>query len=454
MKIIHKNNRLVVLLALVVMLSGAACKKSFFTDVNNNPNSPSPSSIVPSVLLSTVEGALAYMHGGDLSRYASLNTQQTKGISRQAQGYYQYVYTSQDFDNLWANLYTSTLENNEALLKLSDARGYNDYAGIARILKAFALQLAVDTWGSVPYSDALQGADNLKPKYDNDKALYDTIANLLNSAITLLGSADGGSLTPGTEDIIYGGDADKWIKFAHAIQARLYLHQSKGDAAMASNALSEIALSFTSNDDNAQYIFGSTETSANPWYQFNQQRTDISFSGSYLAEKMIGLHDPRVPILIDTTKASGEDGLLYYGTISAPVEFITYDELLFAAAEATLRSSGDIATAQGFYQSAIRANMEKLGVNNAAIVTYLAANGVLSGTVADAITQVATQAYYGLYLNPEVWSLWRRTGTPAISPVTGSGIPRRLLYPQTEYSYNSSNVPAATLLSPTVFWDK
>ncbi len=440
---------------LAVLFCTAGCKKSFYTDANINPNSPSSSSIVPSVLLSTVEGALAYMQGGDLSRFASMNTQQTNGISRQAQGYYQYVYTSQDFDQAWANLFTSTLENDDALMKLSDGRGYNAYSGIARILRAYALQLAVDTWGAIPYSEALKGATNLQPKYDNDKALYDTITLLLTTAGNQLSNANAGTLTPGAEDVVYGGNSAKWIKFAHAIQARIYLHQSKGDAAMAGNALKEIALSFTGNPDNAQYIFGATETSANPWYQFNQQRTDISFSGGGVAAKMIALKDPRLPILIDTTTASGHDGLLYYGQISSPVEFVTYDELLFASAEATLRSSGNIATAEGYYRNAIQANMQKLGVGNADITTYLNANGKLPAGTDAAIAQVAAQEYLALYLNPEVWTLWRRTNVPALTPVTGANVPRRLLYPQTEYSYNSANVPGSvTLFSPQVFWDK
>jgi len=456
MKVIHQNDRLVVLLAVAILLAGGSCKKSFFTDANNNPNAPAPTSIVPSVLLSTVEGALSYMQGGDLSRFASLNTQQTFGSARQAGGYYQYVYTSQDFDNAWGNIYTSTLENDDALLTLSDANGYNAYGGVARILKAYTLQLGVDTWGAIPYSDAFKGALNLKPKYDNDQALYDTIANLLTTAITLLNSPNAGTLTPGGEDIVYGGNKGGWIKFSHAIRARLFLHQSKGSATMATNALTEINASFTSNSDNAQYIFGETETSANPWYQFNQQRAgDISFSGGGVAAKMIALHDPRLPILIDTTAASGGDGLLYYGVINSPVEFITYDEMLFAKAEATLRSSGNVATAQGYYQGAIRANMEKLGVAGSDITTYLAANGVLPATVDNAIAQVATQEYLALYLNPEVWNLWRRTNSPALTPITGANIPRRLLYPQTEYSYNGANVPqGATLQAPKVFWDK
>src|SRR5260221_4021256 len=170
---------------------------------------------------------------------------------------------------------------------------------------------------------------------------------------------------------------------------------------------------------------------------------------------MIALKDPRLPILIDTTTASGHDGLLYYGQISSPVEFVTYDELLFASAEATLRSSGNIATAEGYYRNAIQANMQKLGVGNADITTYLNANGKLPAGTDAAIAQVAAQEYLALYLNPEVWTLWRRTNVPALTPVTGANVPRRLLYPQTEYSYNSANVPGSvTLFSPQVFWDK
>jgi len=126
-------------------------------------------------------------------------------------------------------------------------------------------------------------------------------------------------------------------EFAHAIKARLFIHQCKGDATMAANALTEIALSFTANGDNARYVFGTTETTANPWYQFNQQRGDISFSSGTVATMMTDLNDPRLPILIDTSKI---DALLYYGVTDAPVEFITYDELLFAAAEAVLRNGG------------------------------------------------------------------------------------------------------------------
>ena len=445
------------LLVLFIALVGTSCKKTFFTDVNKNVNAPASTSIVPGVLLSTVEGTLAYTQGGDFSRYTSLITQQTQSDSRQAGAYYQYIFTSVDFDALWGNLYTSVMENNRTLMQLADSKGNNRYSGISRVLMAYTLQLTVDAWGAVPYSKALQGASQLQAKYDTDQALYDTISNMLTVAITQLSSTNPGVLLPGAEDVMYGGDASKWIKFAHAIKARLYIHQSKGVAAMATSALNEIAQSFTSNTDNARYVFGETETSANPWYQFNQQRSDIAFDVSTMAKKMLAAKDPRYSIFIDTSFTDvNQVGMgSYYGNGNSPVEFITYDELLFMKAEATLTATGNVAAAQTSYASAIQRNMEKLNVPAASVTTYLAANGALPSTTAAAIAQVAAQEYIALYLNPEAWTLWRRTNSPSLVPVVGANIPRRFLYPQTEYSYNAANVPASTtLFSPRIFWDK
>ena len=97
--------------------------------------------------------------------------------------------------------------------------------------------------------------------------------------------------------------------------------------------------------------------------------------------------------------------------------------------------------------------MEKLGVGAADITTYIAANGTLAGTLDDVVAKIAAEEYIALYLNPEAFTTWRRIGSPAITPTAGTNVPRRFLYPQTEYSYNGKNVPQATLFAPRVFWD-
>jgi hypothetical protein len=451
-----KHTKIIFLLLVIIAITGTSCKKSFLTNLNNNPNAIND---VPSnVLLPTVEIAVGYVQGGDFGRYATLIDQQTFGFSAQPQTWYGYGFNPGTFETLWDDIYTSALENNYALTKVSDAKGYNAYSGISRIMMAYTLQTMVDAWGSIPYSQALQGSDAggvIYPKYDTDVALYDSIASLVNVGTAYLSNPDEGVLVPGTDDAIYGGDESKWIKFGHAIKARLAIHQSKGSAAMATTALSEVSASFAGTADNATYPFPSAETSANPWYQMERDRpANITFSNSTLADTMLSLNDPRYPIYIDSADDFTGTGLAaYYGSANSPLEFINYDELLFIEAEATLRSSGNIPAAQVFYDSAITVDMQKVGVAPVDIATYLVANGTLPVILADAISQVAFQEYLALYLNPEAWVVWRRTNSPVLVPVSGTAVPRRFEYPQSEYDFNTANTPASTMFTPKIFWD-
>lgn len=440
----------------IMALSAGACKKSFFTNVNRNPNAVD--FVNPNLLLPSCEIALAFTQGGDLSRYSSLFTQQAFGEQNQTKAFYTYGINAGTFENGWADMYTSTMENIYALKQGCDSIGfYHGYAGVARIMMAYSLQVMVDYWGDIPYTEALKGKENpfhLQPKYDPAAALYDTAARLVDDAIALFGSTGNDIATPGDEDVLYGGDLDKWAKFGHAIKARLYLHQSKGNAAMAQKALDEIALSFSSNSDNASYFFAGGGTTTAPWAQFMNDRADyIAFDNrSPLVQQMTANNDPRLSIFTD-----GDAGLgAFYGGESSPTEFITYDELQFAAAEATLRNGGTVAAAQVLYRTGLDSNMVKLGVKTADRNTYVTANGTLPGNVDDAIAKIANEEYRALFLNPEAFTLYRRTGAPALAPPTGAtgGVPRRMIYPQSEYSYNGANVPKATLYTPTIFWDK
>jgi hypothetical protein len=452
MKLYHKPALLALICGLLIT---ASCKKSFFTDQNVNPNALP--TVTPDLLLPTVEAALAYTQGGDISRYSALLTQQMFGANSQSQQYYQYNFNPGNFDNLWPDYYTSTLENNYTLMQVADAGGYNRYGGIARIIMAYGLQVGVDLWGDIPYSQAFKGNAanaNLHPSYDKATGLYDTIVSLINVGTAMLQASSAGALVPGGNDVIYQGDASKWIKFGHAIKARLALHQSKTTASMATTALAEIAQAFTSNADYAQYIFGTQQTSANTWYQFYRDRPgDENFVGGTLAAQLLANNDPRYgPFDLDSS--AGGTAFSYYNKINSPVEFITYDELLFASAEATLRSGGSIVNAQTLLHAAITANMKKLGIAQADIDVYLAANGTLPGTTAAAIAKVASEEFIALFLNPEAWTLWRRTGSPVLTSISGNPIPRRLLYPQTEINFNGANVPQnVTLYSPKIFWD-
>src|SRR6476620_8109746 len=145
-------------LMLLLALFQVSCTKDKFTSTNVNPNSPE--TVTPANILPVVETGLAFTQGGDIARFSSLFTQQDVGFSRQSEAYYHYTLTSGDFDTPWGNMYTTVMGNNKDLLQKADAGGYNEYSGISRILMAYSLQLLVDAWGDVPYSQALNGEAN------------------------------------------------------------------------------------------------------------------------------------------------------------------------------------------------------------------------------------------------------------------------------------------------------
>ena len=87
-----------------------------------------------------------------------------------------------------------------------------------------------------------------------------------------------------------------------------------------------------------------------------------------------------------------------------------------------------------------------------------------AGSVTEKLVPLIWQKYFalnGIQAN-ETFSDWRRTGIVqpplSIAPERGTNqIPRRLLYPTTEYNYNAANVKGVgdvTPYTPKVFWDK
>jgi hypothetical protein len=106
-----------------------------------------------------------------------------------------------------------------------------------------------------------------------------------------------------------------------------------------------------------------------------------------------------------------------------------------------------------------------LPVTQAEVDAYLAAHPY--DAAGDQLGQINTQYWAATFLNGyEAFANWRRSGYPALTPVnypgnvTNGTIPRRLQYPQSEYSNNASGIAASLanqgpdLLTTHVWWDK
>jgi len=463
-----KNIRFNIITAVAVsgmLLFATSCSKTFYTKANVNPNQPSV--VPPGTLLPMVEISLTYAMGGDGARYSGIFDQQGYGANREQAAIQAYQITGTNLpDNFWNNMYANDMNNAYTLMTMANSNGYNRYAGIASILMAYSMQCTVDFWGSVPYSQAFLGASNINPAYDQDQAIYNNMISLLNTAIADLQNPSPGALIPSSDDVIYGGNAQLWIAFANAEKARIYIHQCKhSNAAMCTAALNAADSAIAEGFTNAQVTYTGIPNSS-PVYQFNTGWGDITYVTSAgvhatLYDTMFALTDPRINVYFDTagsaTAATPVVGMgAYYGSPNSPVELISKEEVEFIQAEATLRGAGlgTIAQAQIYYANAITDNFTKLGIA-ASAPAYIAANPLPVANNAAAQYVVGKQEWMALFMNPEAWACWRRTGAPALqSANVGLQIPRRMVLPNDEITLNANAIQNETLWSPIIFWDK
>ncbi len=427
-------------------------------DPNLNVDPTSPSDVPLKTVLPTTQVGIAYVLGGDIGRFTGCFTQQFYGWNRQHQGIYNYTFKEDDIDNAWNTMYAGPMMDLYFIINKADELNSPYYKGAAQVLMAFSLGMWTDLMGDIPYNDAFKGTKTLAPKYDTQEQIYNSIFALLDNAINNLKSTTS-VLKPGADDFMYGGKVAKWIKAAYTLKARYYLHLKKYDEALAA-----LQNGFTSNDDDMQITFTDKETEANPLYQFDVQRGDVNM-GPKLMELMNQFNDPRRPFFAkkDDNGLYSENSPLgpFYASINSPVPFITYVEAKFIESECQF-AKGNKNAAYNAYKEGILASMKKVGVADPDAQAYFNQPSVDVGENNLSLENILTQKYIACFFSPEVYTDWRRTGYPVLTPVKGNKIPRRFPYPQSERLYNFQNVKAVApnfqnpdfIFTEKLWWDK
>lgn len=430
----------ITLLLALVMISFSC--SDFLGDENADPNKPNEVAVTGQ--LTNVEIILADVWGGAFSRHNCMFTQQVEGVARQWTSFNQYVLTPNRFDASWANVYENALVEIKTIKELSIENGYNHYQGVANVMEALAISMATDVWGDIPYTEAVLGAENFTPAFDDQATvIYPAIFNLLNEAITLFnGSA--GTVIPGGEDVFFGGDISLWIKGANALLARSYLHQ--GDYA---SALAAAQASFEGSSESMAYNYPDVNDGGN-WYRFNIGRTgDLEFH-PFLRSMMEGFNDEARLGMWDQVF----DGSHPYLVAAFKQDVISYREMQFVIAETAFRTGASGATIRDAYLNGIEASFADSGVPEA-YAAYVAQASVDPGVGNITLDHIMTQKYISLFTQAEVFSDWRRTGIPALTPVSGLEIPRKWDYGNNTYLFNSENAPAPSndAIFGRVDWD-
>lgn len=280
------KNSIIIALTMIFVLV-ISCKD--LDELNINPNGVDPANADLNFLLPTTItnlGKTLYSIGfGQLSGVMQ-HTQQTG---------WQGGYNNYDWDNLshnWSGYY-SILMNNDEYFKKAVAGKYRFHEGAARILRAYVFGLITDLWGDAPYKEALkaeQGADFFKPVFDPQKEIYLGILADLDSANLLL-SDNASSYTniDPKQDVLYGGNAEKWRKFANSLALRYYMRLQSKEPAIAEQGIKKIAgdpttypLITMAPDDASLGFIGSSSDNSNPLNTVY----DIDPAGAYMRVKM------------------------------------------------------------------------------------------------------------------------------------------------------------------------
>jgi hypothetical protein len=416
-------------------------------------------SILPAAL-----SQMAYNQGALAGRMPGILMQHFIGFDAQQVPYTTYKINEADMNNLWVTgMYVGAMRDCDVIIKQATEEEQPYYVGIAKVVMAHELDIVTTFWGDAPYSEAFEGNEQLKPAFDLQSDIYATMFRLLDEAIVELGksSVPGG---PAGDDLIFGGNADKWIATAYALKARLHIQMTKKDPTThAQAALVEVAnaynAGFVSVNDEPMFHFGSAKTEANPYAQFGAQRPKTLIINPAFHDDMEGKSDPRVSKYMawdgsDWRFFAGPESSLFWSRNDSPIPIISFTELKFIEAEALLRTGKD-PEAETAFEEAVTASMDQLGIAPDDYKAYVAgyANFIGLTTMEEKLERLIVEKYYALYAQaePEIWSDYRRTGYPALTPVPGGDhglnpggqIPRRFIYPSDERSTNDVQMQAA-----------
>jgi hypothetical protein len=449
--------------ATLLLVMTAGCKK--FEEFQIDPNKSTTST--PDLLLNTVEqNAFAVLDLG-----AALATRQMVFTNSVSNNQY-YGWTRAGFDPY------SYLRQVEKMEQEATRLGKTEYLPLAKFFKAWFFLQLTNTFGDIPYTEALKGdADVPSPVYDKQADIFLSILKDLddaNTAITANTAAVQG-------DIVFAGKMTKWKQLINSLSLRVLMSLSLKE----SNTTLDIKTRFanivnnpsthplmTGNVDNGQLTF--YDLQGNRYTHYNDNDLQTAY---YMEETFIDLlkskKDPRLftfaekapkyaslpdndfnayggvkgsaPInenndRVVAGEASKIKARYFNNPVNEPSVALGYPELQFILAEGVIRGwiGGDAAE---YYNKGVTASMQFYGIAQTDIDAYLTLNPYTN------LQSVMTQKYLASFLGGG-WQMFyeqRRTGMPVFD-VSGDGvlnnkkIPVRWMYPETELQNNQQHV--------------
>lgn len=383
----------------------------------------------------------------------------------------------------WSQLYLYLLPQLNAIMAKSVTENAPIYGGIAKVLLAYNLGQATASWENIPYSQADKTI--FTPVYDKQQTIYESIQLLLDEGIAELAKTTGSK--PTTDDLIYGGDSEKWIRLAYTLKARYSMHLSvKNGQQAAQRALDAVMKGMKGNEDDFQLVYNSKNLG--PWHKIALANSSSNLSVTYastfvdlLNGAKQGIVDPRLSKVVALRSGTTYSGVVpgsgtgattgftttgsWHSTITAPVMMATYAETKALEAEARFllnggnsSSIGSTPEAYAAYLEIASANIKKVGVADADRVAYLQAPVVAVTPAGLTLMHIMKEKFKAMFLIGDSWTDLRRYDYLDFpmplnaNPELGGKRIQRLVYPSSETTRNSGNVAINSKEPQEIMW--
>jgi hypothetical protein len=396
----------------LLLFATTACEDAL--DINDNPNAATSADVqlvLPQAITASANIANQYnSYGGHFGGYIA-NAGGFSGFGNLLS----YNLNPGDWNGLWVNTYQDPLTDLKYVIDQTEGKDELAYFNAAaKIMTVVNFQRLVDTFGDIPYSEALRGSEGIvTPKYDDAATIYQDLYAKLDEAIATIDNASVPLRLTKATDPLFGSNTSTertsaeqiadWRRYANTLKLRILVRVS---------GVSSFSSFVSTNAATLENNFLTTDAIVDPGYEANKpsptwatwgRNIDLSlanasriptrfafsfYSGKILDQargEAIFVNYPNTPInqlgnedaapTIVTgavTWASNQSGYTSRGVLKGPgqgVPLMTAAESYFLQAEAALKGIyGSPAGAQALYNAGVTASFNYIFMDENEVV--------------------------------------------------------------------------------------
>jgi hypothetical protein len=413
--------------------------------------------------------------------------------------------------------FTGVMPAWQSMVKIAEEQQLPEVAALATVVKVEAMHRVADAYGPIPYCN--YGSGSLQNTYDGLDEVYQRFFEELDDAIDVLTDFVNGN--PSAKildkyDLIYQGDATKWVKFANTLRLRLAMRVRYANASLAQTEAEKSINNpigvITNANERASLKHAAIEY-AHPLLEIQDFNAGEVRMSAAMDSYLNGYGDPRLSVYFrpngsgvykgvrlgiapvnPTIYANNNVGYLNI-TNATEIVWMTAAESYFLRAEGALFNWSMGGTAADLYVQGVTVSLDENGMGSEAAAylnkttppaAYTAPSGGTGNAAAPStiypkwedgatnevkLERIITQKWIAMYPDgPEGWAEFRRTGYPKLFPVvvnnSGGTINtdtqvRRIPYPQSEYNNNAAGVQSGIVKlggqdngGVKLWWDK